>query len=368
MADKKRILFVGSFNPPADGRIGGQYFACRSLIDSDLKDDFDFLLVDSTLDTIHVSSVFLRLHKVGLRVLRCVRELLLSDVDAVLLFSSSGLSFIEKGSVGLLGKLLGKKVVIFPRSGPIIDNVKRSRLYRSYLSTVLRSCDALICQSDYWRGFFLSMVPEGSGDKLVVIENWLPDACFSEGGQKAYPQVMDRPLRLLYFNRIEKRKGIYDFLEAMLLLQRSGAWVEAKIYGDGSECENVKRFIAEHQLKNTEYMGWLSADKKEVISSFDLCLFTSHSEGFPNALLEVMALGVPVVSCRVGAVNDLIVSGRNGFLVDIESPGQIAQAVHAVLREPALLQEFSRRSVERVKQANRLDDAITKFRSLLSAL
>lgn len=368
MTGKKRILFVGSFNPPSDGRIGGQYFACRSLIESDLKDDFDFLLVDSTIDSIQVSSVFSRLPKIGLRVLRCVRELLLSEVDAVLLFSSSGLSFVEKGSIGLLGKMLGKKVVIFPRSGPIIDDVARSRLYRSYLGAVVSACDALICQSDYWRSFFLGLVPEGNGDKLVVIENWLPDSCFGEGGQKAYPGVMDRPLRLLYFNRIEKRKGIYDFLEAMLLLQRAGAWVEAKIYGDGSERENVKRFITENQLRNTEYAGWLVSDKKDVISSFDLCLFTSHSEGFPNALLEVMALGVPVVSSRVGAVNDLIVSGKNGLLVDVGSPGQIAQAVQTLLREPALLQEFSRRSVERVRQANRLDDAITKFRSLLSTL
>ncbi|WP_437503546.1 glycosyltransferase family 4 protein [Sorangium sp. So ce1099] len=368
MADKKRILFVGSFNPPADGRIGGQYFACRSLIESDLKDHFDFLLVDSTLDSIRVPSVFLRLHKIGLRVFRCVRELTLSDVDAVLLFSSSGLSFIEKGSIGLLGKLLGKKVAIFPRSGPIMDDVARSKLYRSYMSAVVSSCDAVICQSDYWRSFFLRHVPDVNRDKLVVIENWLPDSSFIEGGQKVYPQVMDRPLRLLYFNRLEKRKGIYDFLEAMRLLQRENAWVEAKIYGDGSERDDVKRFISENQLTNTEYAGWLSTDKRTVISSFDLCLFTSHSEGFPNALLEVMALGVPVVSSRVGAVNDLIVSGKNGLLVDVGSPDQIAQAVQAVLREPSLLQEFSRRSVERVRQSNRLDDAINKFRSLLSTL
>ncbi|MGK3999749.1 glycosyltransferase family 4 protein [Sorangium sp. So ce1024] len=368
MADKKRILFVGSFNPPADGRIGGQYFACRSLIESDLKDDFDFLLVDSTIDTIRASSVFKRLHKVPTRVLRCIRELLLSEVDAVLLFSSSGPSFVEKGSIGLLGKLLGKKVIIFPRSGPIIDNVARSKLYRRYLSAVVRSCDALICQSDYWRRFFLELVPERDGDKLVVIENWLPDSCFGDGAEKAYPRVMDRPLRILYFNRLERGKGIYDFLQAMLLLQRAGASVEAKIYGDGCERDNVQRFISENRLENTEYMGWLSSRKKDVISSFDLCLFTSHSEGFPNALLEVMALGVPVVASRVGAVNDLIEPGRNGFLVDAGSPDQMAQAVLTILREPSLLQEFSRRAIERVQEANRLGHAITKWRALLSTL
>ncbi|WP_438031302.1 glycosyltransferase family 4 protein [Sorangium sp. So ce233] len=366
MTDKKRILFVGSFKPPADGRFGGQYFACRSLIESDLKDDFEFLLVDSSLHAMPVPSVFLRLHKVTLRVLRCIRDLLLSEVDVVLLFSSSGLSFVEKGSIGLLGKLLGKRVVIFPRSGAIIDNVARSKLYRSYMSAVLRSCDALVCQSDYWRSFFMQVVPEGEGDKLVVIENWLPDSCFGEGGPKDYPRVMDRPMRILYFSRIETRKGIYDFLETMLLLQRENAWVEAKIYGDGSERGNAQRFISENQIKNTEYMGWLSTSKKDVISSFDLCLFTSHSEGFPNAVLEVMALGVPVVSSRVGAVNDLIVPGWNGLLVDVGSPSQMAEAVLALLREPPLLREFSRRSVERVKRANRLDDAITKLRSLLT--
>ncbi|WP_437545241.1 glycosyltransferase family 4 protein [Sorangium sp. So ce367] len=368
MVDKKRILFVGSFNPPADGKMGGQYFACRSLIESDLKDDFDFLLVDSTLDSIRVQSVRRRLHRIAPRVLRCVRALLFSRVDAVLLFSSSGLSFVEKGSIGLLGKLLGKKVAIFPRSGPIVDNVARSRLYRSYLSAVVRACDVVICQSETWRSFFQSLVPEKYGDKLVVIENWLPDSSFGDVEHKAYPRAMNRPLRLLYFNRIERQKGIYDFLEAMLLLQRANASVSAKIYGDGSELDDVRRFISENQLENTEYMGWLSTDKNEVISSFDLCVFTSHSEGFPNALLEVMALGVPVVSSRVGAVNDLVVSGRNGLLVDVGSPGQIAEAVLTVLREPALLEEFSRRSLERVRETNRMGHAVTKFRDLLSTL
>ncbi|WP_433929700.1 hypothetical protein AB3662_38515 [Sorangium cellulosum] len=52
MTDMKRVLFVGSFTPPADRRIGGQHFACRPLIESDLKHDSDFLLVDSSLHAV----------------------------------------------------------------------------------------------------------------------------------------------------------------------------------------------------------------------------------------------------------------------------------------------------------------------------
>ncbi|WP_437956449.1 glycosyltransferase family 4 protein [Sorangium sp. So ce119] len=367
MAEKKRILFVGSFKPPADGRIGGQYFACRSLIDSGLGDEFDFLLVDSTIDSIRVRSPLHRMHTAVPRVLRCIKDLLFSRVDAVLLFSSSGMSFVEKGSVGLLGKLLGKKVVIFPRSGPIVDNVARNKLYREYLSLVVRSCDVVICQSEHWRSFFSSFVPEERGVELLVIENWLPDSYFARGAAKSYPQNMDRPLKVLYYNRIERRKGIYDFLEAMLLLQSENASVEARIYGDGSELDNVKAFIRERGLRNTEYAGWLSTDKMDVIPSFDLCVFASHSEGFPNALLEVMALGVPAVASRVGAVNDLIASGVNGILVDVGRPAQIAEAVRTVLREPALLEQFSRRSLERTSQ-NSVNHAVSKFMSMLSEL
>ncbi|WP_437286445.1 hypothetical protein [Sorangium sp. So ce406] len=52
MTDKKRILFVGSFTPPAEGRIGGQHVACRSLIEGDPRHDFDFLPVDSSLHAV----------------------------------------------------------------------------------------------------------------------------------------------------------------------------------------------------------------------------------------------------------------------------------------------------------------------------
>ncbi|MFZ2904631.1 MAG: glycosyltransferase family 4 protein [Cyclobacteriaceae bacterium] len=363
MSAKKKILFVGSFIAPSDGRIGGQYFASKSLIESDLAKVYNFVKVDSTIDSIRVGSVFLRLHKVIGRGLRIFAILFSQKIDGVLLFSSSGLSFIEKGTIGVISKLFFKKVIIFPRSGFIIDNLEGSQIFRLYFKIVVRMCDSVICQSNFWKEKFSLYTPRKMDRKFHVIENWLPDS-YWKLPQKKMDFDENRPLKLVYFNRIEKEKGIYDFLETMKILQRERISVTATIYGDGREQENVIRAIASEPILNTTYGGWLSADCKQAIQAFDLCVFTSHREGFPNALLEGMAYGVPHMATTVGSVNDLIISGYNGVLVEVKSPEQMANAIRDLVKNKQLLQIYSTRSLERISSKNTLSSAVYSFAKL----
>ena len=56
----------------------------------------------------------------------------------------------------------------------------------------------------------------------------------------------------------------------------------------------------------------------QAYDAIDLCLVTSRDEGGPRAVLESMAVGVPLVSTRVGQATDLVRHGENGWLVDVE--------------------------------------------------
>src|SRR5204862_7356630 len=70
--------------------------------------------------------------------------------------------------------------------------------------------------------------------------------------------------------------------------------------------------------------------------AIDLCLVTSRDEGGPKAVLESMATGVPLVTTRVGQAADLVRTGENGWLCDVEDAGGLAAAVAQVGRTPHL--------------------------------
>jgi glycosyltransferase involved in cell wall biosynthesis len=65
-------------------------------------------------------------------------------------------------------------------------------------------------------------------------------------------------------------------------------------------------------------------------------LFLSHFEGLPNAVLEAMGAGVPVITTRVGSLPDVIDDGRTGFLVDVEDVPAAAAALARLLGDPEL--------------------------------
>ena len=69
-------------------------------------------------------------------------------------------------------------------------------------------------------------------------------------------------------------------------------------------------------------------------------LFPSYSEGMPNAVLEAMACGVPVVTTKVGSLPDLIENGHDGFFTDIGDVPAMSNAVLRLLDDPAMAQQI----------------------------
>jgi glycosyltransferase involved in cell wall biosynthesis len=78
---------------------------------------------------------------------------------------------------------------------------------------------------------------------------------------------------------------------------------------------------------------------QDYLRAADLFILPSHFEGMPNALLEAMACGLPVVATSVSGVMDLIKHGQNGLLVEPGRADRLADAIVRLLedREMALL-------------------------------
>jgi len=85
-----------------------------------------------------------------------------------------------------------------------------------------------------------------------------------------------------------------------------------------------------------------------IYHAADLCLVASRQEGGPKAILEAMACGVALVTTRVGQAMDLVRHGENGWMVEVEDAGGLADWAGRVLRDgaPASVLDEARSTAE----------------------
>lgn len=318
MTRKPRVLFVGAFQTPPGSTVrGGQLAACRAIIASPLSERVEWILLETVMESIPPPPVWRRARAAGLRCLKFLRHLITGSVDAALIFTGDGLSLLEKGTMALMARLFGKRVVLCPRSGYLLGEYRRRRFTRFWLRLVVRASDRVVCQGGSWREFFTSISGLPAA-RFPVIYNIVNHELYANLPLPA----RERAEQVLLMGWIETNKGVFDLLAVVDRFRAELQAVRFVICGHGREWD---RFHAELKRRNLESFfelrGWVDHEGRcRALAGSDLCLMLSYNEGMPNALLESMAAGRPVIATNVGAVADIVVEGQNGFLSE---PGDI---------------------------------------------
>lgn len=151
--------------------------------------------------------------------------------------------------------------------------------------------------------------------------------------------------------RLEYVKGfVFAFLGIQQLVIE-GIDVEYRIVGGGKEEEYLRFLIQRLGLENhVSLLGPLSPDKVGLeLAAADIYLSSSLSEGISNAVLEAMAIGLPVVSTNVGGMPEVIENGLTGLLIDPYALDQIAQAIKCFIEDPNLKVHCSANARKRIE-------------------
>ena len=147
------------------------------------------------------------------------------------------------------------------------------------------------------------------------------------------------PQRILYHGRVDRRKGVLDFIEALHRLDRpEHAWT-ATVSGIGPDLEAARALAAELRLGEARlrfggYADYASAP--DIYRAHDLFVSPTYSEGFSNTVLEAMASGLPVLSCRAVGVVDCVRDGENGLLVAPGDVDALTSGLQALLSDAPL--------------------------------
>ena len=141
----------------------------------------------------------------------------------------------------------------------------------------------------------------------------------------------EREAHVGYVGRLSREKGILNFLEAVNIIIKKGKDINFSICGEGDLEEEVKEYIQKWNLQDkVEFKGWISEqDLPYHLNNLKLIVIPSYTEGLPNLMLEAMTSGTPVLANQVGSIPELIRDGVNGFLLDNNSPENIA---HHIIR------------------------------------
>jgi glycosyltransferase involved in cell wall biosynthesis len=165
------------------------------------------------------------------------------------------------------------------------------------------------------------------------------------------------PFRFVSVARLNMTKGHRFVLRAMAALAAEvpDLQVEYRIVGEGPARDEIAAEIAALGLSASAHLdGSRSEDEvRAILADADALALTSVGEGeaAPVAVMEAMAMGVPVIVSRIGGTPDMIVDGVDGILVRQEDVAAIAGAIRRLASDPAAAQAMGaaarRSAVER---------------------
>jgi glycosyltransferase involved in cell wall biosynthesis len=129
-------------------------------------------------------------------------------------------------------------------------------------------------------------------------------------------------------------KGHEDLLDAWSRLgARRQNW-QLVIVGDGPQRANIEAQIARLKLADCVFRAGNRDDVERWLQAFDLFVLPSYgNEGVPQGIMQAMAAGLPVISTRVGAIDEAVVDGETGVLIAARDVAKLAETLEVLLRD-----------------------------------
>jgi glycosyltransferase involved in cell wall biosynthesis len=141
-------------------------------------------------------------------------------------------------------------------------------------------------------------------------------------------------------------KGPRALLDAYALAQGDRPFQAKLVFvGEGSECPRLQAEIVQLGLREQVILAG-ELNGLQAMSAFDIFALPSLSEAFPYVLLEALAMGLPIISTKVGGVSELVHEGCNGFVVNKCAPEEMALALRKLLADSALRRRMGQASLD----------------------
>lgn len=269
---------------------------------------------------------------------------LFPSYDIVHIHMSEPPSAIRKLPFMWLAKFLKKKTIVHFHSFSVKTTIesKWKWVYQYHFG----KADIVIALSEYWRRQVTDFLNDKTG-KVRIVYNPCPNIQCSKVNCAADSKT-NKPKQhiILYAGTITPRKGYADLIKAFArFANKHEDWTIA--FAGNGEIDNGKTLAESLGISSqTKFLGWCSgADKDRVFREAEIFCLPSYAEGFPMAVLDAWAYGLPVITTPVGGIPDVAKDGENMLLFnpgDIES---LSRCLEKMITDISLRSKISNASL-----------------------
>ena len=286
--------------------------------------------------------------------IRNLRRILLQENPDVLI------SFCVKANYRAMMASTGTgiPVIVSVRNDPKIDYVGKVNGLMNKL--FMNRANGCVFQTEEAKEFFDSVLQ----DKSVIICNPVNEK-YLQAERKASEK------KIVCVGRLVAQKNQMLLVNAFEKILEKYPAYDLYLYGDGSddECkEELLQYVRSSRLlrNHIHFMG-LSSTLEKDLADAAMFVLPSNYEGMPNALMEAMALGLPVIStdCPCGGSRYWIQPGITGQLVPVKNVNSMAQAIEYYIRNPEEAEDMGAKARERLKEAT-IDKVFEQWRQYIN--
>lgn len=261
--------------------------------------------------------------KVGLRMLRgagLVRSYARTNPDATIV---SFIAWVNMCTIAGTRAMTHGPVILSERTDPASD--PSSRLARWLRDASYRRASALVFQTPDARAYFAKL----TATPAEVIPN--PT---TPGLPQWQPPTSG--IEVVTAARLEAEKNIQLLIAAFAPIARTHPEARLRIFGDGKLRQPLQDYIDASELSEVAILEGHAHNLHSRMSRASMFALSSDFEGMPNALLEAMCMGMPVISvdCPVGGPRMLINNGVNGMLVPLGDAAALTDRMRHLINHP----------------------------------
>lgn len=211
------------------------------------------------------------------------------------------------------------------------------------------AADRVVCSAEAYRR---TLLDAGVPKRRIAYVPWGLDlAAVRAAGRRRTPKPAAPVLG--FVGRIEPRKHQLELVEGFARYVRRAGAARLELVGpvaDTAYGREIARAVRAHRLHDRVTLAGLVPSVPPRLAQWDLFVSLSDDEGQGLAVLEAMALGVPVLARRVAGIEDYLDDGATGVVLKSGSPSHVAAAIDEAWRTPARMRAMAGRASRMVSR------------------
>ena len=229
----------------------------------------------------------------------------------------------------------GIPMIVADRNDP--SKVPSNKVLRKIRDFLYCFADGVVMQTQKNKAYFSKIVQKKS------------EVIYNPVNLKEYAGIslnLEREKTIVTAGRLMPQKNQKMMIRAFKTVADKYPEYQLIIYGEGPKRNDLEQLISELKLEGNVQLPGNTTKLHDCIKAAGMFVLSSDYEGMPNALIEAMCLGLPVISTKVSGATDLIKDHENGILTELNDQGELEAAMLELIENPLLAEKLAKNAVK----------------------